>query len=67
MRNVDVFNLFSRLCVGAGKSIWKYVIQHVYQQRLVLRYLPVLYFKVSVVWITTDFFCVLSQNSFTLL
>lgn len=32
-RNGD--HLFSRLCIGTGKSIWKYVIQHVYQQRLV--------------------------------
>uniref|UniRef100_A0A8C4HNW7 HAUS augmin-like complex subunit 5 n=1 Tax=Dicentrarchus labrax TaxID=13489 RepID=A0A8C4HNW7_DICLA len=26
---------FKTLCVGTGKSIWKYVIQHVFQQRLV--------------------------------
>ncbi|XP_059197208.1 HAUS augmin-like complex subunit 5 [Centropristis striata] len=24
---------FKTLCVGSGKSIWKYIIQHVYQQR----------------------------------
>ncbi|XP_034561428.1 HAUS augmin-like complex subunit 5 [Notolabrus celidotus] len=24
---------FKTLCVGSGKSIWKYVIQHIYQQR----------------------------------
>ncbi|KAM6922117.1 HAUS augmin-like complex subunit 5 [Xenentodon cancila] len=26
-------NYFKTLCVGTGKSIWKYIIQHVFQQR----------------------------------
>ncbi|XP_041861816.1 HAUS augmin-like complex subunit 5 isoform X2 [Melanotaenia boesemani] len=26
-------NYFKTLCVGSGKSIWKYIIQHVFQQR----------------------------------
>uniref|UniRef100_A0A3Q2NY35 Uncharacterized protein n=1 Tax=Fundulus heteroclitus TaxID=8078 RepID=A0A3Q2NY35_FUNHE len=34
----EEFNLprDSLLCVGSGKSIWKYMIQHVFQQRSAL-------------------------------